>query len=41
VRRGVLSGAFDLTTGLLVPAAAALFVAVTPAPVCTPTRARG
>ena len=28
---GVLSGAFDLTTGLLVLAAAALFVAVTPA----------
>jgi MFS family permease len=38
---GVLSGAFDLTTGLLVLAATALFVAVTPAHVRTPTRTRG
>ena len=37
----MLSGAFDLTTGLLVLAAAALFVAVTPARVRTPTQARG
>ena len=35
---GVLSGAFDLTTGLLVLAAAALFVAVTPAHVRVPVR---
>ena len=37
---GILSGAFDLSTGLLVLAAAALFVAVTPAhvPAADPSR---